>query len=272
MFNSNVQFSEVVKLSPWRKISLGSWRPVGDSSVYADVEFSAEPILNFLEQNKHLNLNHILCKCVALAIKEVPEINSVIRFGRIYRRKDVDVFFHILGPLAIDDLSGVKIDAADLRDFSSIRSQFNQAVKSIKDGGDPLFSETKAIFRFLPGFLSRWILDLTGFLAYELNLNLKILKVPKDAFGSVMVTNLGSLGYVDGGFTCIAPYTRIPLVIAVSGITQKPVVRDGQISIGTMIRFGMTFDHRLADGYHVFKFVKAFRRICSRPENWQVYL
>ena len=59
----NVEFAGRPPLSGWRKISLGSWRPRGDSSVYGTIEVEVGPAVRAL--GGAVSLNVFLARAVA---------------------------------------------------------------------------------------------------------------------------------------------------------------------------------------------------------------
>lgn len=260
---------------------MGSWRPTGDSSVFVELDLPLHHILaNLADQsdggsfkNGNFPVNAVFSKMIAKAISAndlTRQINSVVRAGAIYERKNVDLFFHAV--TTPDDLSGFKLLNPHESDLSKLAHEIENRVLAVRSGQDKTFHQVKALFRLCPGWLSKLVLDLTGFFSYTLNLNLSALGIPKDAFGSVMVTNVGSLG-IDGGFTIIAPYSRIPCVIAICSVRKKPLVETdaaGQdnVVVRPVARLGMTFDHRIVDGIHIAAFVKEMKRLSKEPATW----
>lgn len=270
---SNVELLGASGLSPWRRISMGSWRPTGDSSVFVELDLVLDHVLDQGQDGQNRNLNAIFAKLLARAIdtdSNTRQINSLIRWGRIYQRKNIDLFFHVSN--SATDLAGIRIENPHRKPIDALSEEFVAEVKALRANGDQKFKKVKDLFRFVPGWCSRLVLDVTGFVSYTLNLNLSLLGVPKDAFGSIMVTNVGSLG-IDGGFTVIAPYTRIPCVIAICSVQKKPIVEQDSsgtdvIVIRRVARLGMTFDHRIVDGFHIAAFVRQLKHLCLKPEGW----
>ncbi len=82
--------------------------------------------------------------------------------------------------------------------------------------------------------------------------------LPKDPFGSVMVTSVGSLG-IDLAFAPLVPYSKVPLLISVGRINDEAKVVEGKIEIRPIMKLGITFDHRLIDGIHAAELAKTFK-------------
>jgi pyruvate/2-oxoglutarate dehydrogenase complex dihydrolipoamide acyltransferase (E2) component len=81
-----------------------------------------------------------------------------------------------------------------------------------------------------------------------------------------MITNIGSLG-LEEAYVPLVPYSRVPLLIALGQVKEEPVVEDGQIVPGKIVRAFATFDHRVLDGMHAAKMSKTLKRIFADPEK-----
>ncbi|HET6280199.1 MAG TPA: 2-oxo acid dehydrogenase subunit E2 [Polyangia bacterium] len=269
MVRRNVQLGPPLRISSWRKISLGSWRPVGDSSVYGMLEIEAEPALRYVEawsraSAERVTLTHLGVRACGVLLRRHPEINAIIRFGRIYPRTSCDVFTHAAADPTGQDLTGVVVRAADGKSVAEIAAEINPRLAAIKQQTDQTFARVKGTMRRLPGLLSRPLLDFLGFLLYSLNLWSPLLGAPRDSFGSMMLTNIGSLG-LKMAFVPIAPYTRIPLVLAMGAVHDRPIVRGDRVVPAKVMCLCFTFDHRIIDGVHAAQMARTLEKIFADP-------
>ncbi|MGH7669556.1 MAG: dihydrolipoamide acetyltransferase family protein, partial [Gemmatimonadaceae bacterium] len=86
---------------------------------------------------------------------------------------------------------------------------------------------------------------------------------PAEYTGSTFsVSNLGMFG-IDQ-FTAIINPPEAG-IIAVGGIEEKPVVRDGAITVRKRLRVTMSCDHRVIDGATGAKFLQTLRRMLENP-------
>lgn len=81
-----------------RKLAIGTWRTTYDPSVYGSMSLRMDKTLDYLEdfrqkKNRKLTLSHILAKVMGLILHEMPDVNAILRFNRIYLREDIGVFF-----------------------------------------------------------------------------------------------------------------------------------------------------------------------------------
>ena len=103
-----------------------------------------------------------------------------------------------------------------------------------------------------------------GFLLYTLNLDLRWAGMPKDGFGSAMITNIGSIG-IDQGYVPLVPYSRVPLLVALGAVKDHPFVDDGKLVVGKVMKVNATFDHRIMDGAHAAIMSKVTHQYLEHP-------
>ncbi len=88
---------------------------------------------------------------------------------------------------------------------------------------------------------------------------------PEDyANGTFTISNLGMFG-VDSFYAIITPPQSS--ILSVSAIQRRPVVRDDEITIGTLTTLGLSVDHRVLDGVKAAQFLKEIRRLLENPEE-----
>ena len=269
---ANLRLREKENLSSFRRIALGTWKTVGDPSVYGTIKLRAEKMVAYIDAfrartGKRLTITHVMAKAVAQVLAELPDANAILRRNRIYLRDEIGVFFQVAmeDPVTGEiDLSGTTIFGAHEKSLEEIYDEFSARVTKVKKGKDTELEGTRSTFKRIPYRLLGTFLDLLGYLSYELNLDLKWAGVPRDAFGSVMVTNIGSLG-LEEAYVPLVPYSRVPLLIAVGAVQDEAVIEDGQVVPGKVLRACATFDHRVLDGMHAAHMSRAIKRIFADP-------
>jgi pyruvate dehydrogenase E2 component (dihydrolipoamide acetyltransferase) len=90
------------------------------------------------------------------------------------------------------------------------------------------------------------------------------LKINEITGGTITISNVGNVG--------IDVFTPIlnPPESAVLGITrtrQRPVVKDGQITIGEMVYLCLTGDHRVMDAEPIGQFLMSLERTLQNPST-----
>lgn len=86
---------------------------------------------------------------------------------------------------------------------------------------------------------------------------------PDDMTGNTFtISNLGMFGIEE--FTAIINPPD-SCILAVGTIVQKPVVKDGEIVVGNMMKVTLSCDHRVVDGASGAKFLQTFKEILEDP-------
>lgn len=204
---------------------------------------------------KRLKVNHMIAKALGVLLKQVPDANAVIRFNRIYLRENVRIFFQVVtedpdtGEI---DLSGVLVDEPQDKSLSTIIDDFGGEVNNVREGTDTQLKKSRNMMRAMPYLLIHYVLRLISLLTYTFNLNLSWAGIPRDPFGSIMVTNIGSLG-LPTALVPLVPYSRVALLVALGCVEERAVVQDGKVVPAKVMDLGCTFDHRILDGGHAAK-------------------
>jgi pyruvate/2-oxoglutarate dehydrogenase complex dihydrolipoamide acyltransferase (E2) component len=261
-----------LRKSGWRNIAIGTWRSAKDPTVYGLMDLRCDKALEYTtalaqRTGERVNITHFLAKAVAECFKRHPEINAVLRFGRIYPRKYVTLFLQVATDDEGKDLSGITVREAEGKSIVDIAAEINRKARAVKDRSDKSYDQMKGLMSLLPGWLAGFVLDAAGFLQFTLNLWSPLLGTPKDPLGSVMITNVGSLG-IDCAFAPLVAYSRVPMVLTAGAVQDQVVVEDGQPVVRPVLRLGVTFDHRLIDGVHAAKLSKLLTAIFRDPSAY----
>ena len=257
------------ELSSWRKLSLHAWSRPRDPTVYGVLEVDASAALAYVAAEReasgvHVTLTHLVGKAAALAIRERPEVNAIIRGRRrVYLRETIDVFFQVAVEGG-EDLSGAKVSRADEKPVVEIARELEARVAALREGRDRSVQRTQSMLDRLPGALRGPALRAAELLTYDLGLDLRRLGIPYDSFGSVMVTNVGVFG-LPLGFAPLVPFARTPLLMTVGAVKDTPIAVDGEVVVRPILPIGVTFDHRLLDGYEAGRLAQRFLDVMRDP-------
>ena len=101
----------------------------------------------------------------------------------------------------------------------------------------------------LPRPLLRIAIRLAAFLTSDCNVNLPRIGLPRQAFGSAMISSVG-MWAVSSAYSPLAAYYRVPVLVLVGSVESRPVVRAGTVIARPMLTLTATFDHRHVDGWH----------------------
>ena len=282
----NLDLTQLKNPPAFRKIAFGTWKKVKDPSVYGMLLIDMTKANIYMEEFQKRNAvkitpTHLVGRATSLALKKRPEINALIRCGKIYLRKTISLFFQVNVPgkpqassadtiVSHANVSGCIIHDADDLTVKGLQQAISSRVEKIRDGSDKEFSKNMNVFKKMPWWLTGWYLDFASFLIYGLNLDLRGLGIPKDPFGSVMITNVGSLG-IEYAWAPLCHYTRVPLLLTVGSVHAQAVVVEGQVVARQIMPLCITFDHRLMDGIHASHLSREFKLYFSDPEKYFGY-
>ncbi|RLA60540.1 MAG: hypothetical protein DRQ88_12820 [Epsilonproteobacteria bacterium] len=261
----------------FRKIAMGSWKNAKDPSVYGIAEIDMLPAMEALEkyQEKHLvkiTPTHLVGRAITYCLQKRPEINGLIRGSRIYLRKEVDLFFQVSIPGKGHDksknanLAGTVVRKSEEKNLGAIAKELTDSAGRMKKGNYGELKSSMRVFKYLPWWMVGIGLNISSWLIYGLNINLSFLGLPRDPFGSIMITNIGGLG-VEVGLVPLVPYSRVPILISVGRMTKKPWVIDDKVVVRPIMSIGVTFDHRFIDGIHVAQMAEDFKYCFANPEK-----
>lgn len=256
------------RLSTWRLISLSAWSRPSDPSVYGWLDVELSRTLPFLDESNaaggpKITLTHLVGKAIALAIADCPSVNSLIRRGQLHARETIDVFFQVAYEGG-ENLSGAKIACADRKSLAEIAAELAARAKGIRAHAEHPLSRSDARISRIPGVLRTLALRAAEIAVYDLELDLTRFGVPRDAFGSAMVTNVGGFG-LPHAFAPLVPFSRVPFVITIGSVRDAAVVCDGAVASRPVVSIGVTLDHRVLDGHQAGKLARRFSEILSNP-------
>ena len=258
----------------WRRIANALWHAPSDPQIYGMLDADARPILAALNRlratGSHATPTHVVGKALAHTLAEVPELNVRLLGGRAVPHETVDVFFIT----AVDgghDLSGVKIRRADEKSLRSVGEELDARSREMKAGHDKEFSQTKHLTDALPVPALRAALHVMAWVVGDHAKSVKALSLAASPFGGGMVTSVGMLG-IPMGFAPLAWMYRVPILVLVGEMTDKPVAENGKVVVRTVLPLTFTVDHRYVDGWHLGRAMAAFREYLAAPEAFDAEL
>lgn len=237
--------------SLFRKASFSLWGQPADPSVYG---FTVWDVTDVPKKMR----NAILIKALGYVIERNPHLNSQLRFGRLTPRDSIDV--SIMMKKSVEDghdLTFTTIKQVDKLTVEKIHEVINSKKVTIYEKHQDEVGIALQLIHLMPKFLGRVFLKLYGWLAFDFGFNLSFLKLPHKPFGSVIISNIGSLG-LKKGLLPLVPFTRSCLMVAMGRAEFEPAYYNQQIVARETIHLGVTFDHRYFDGAEAAKMLRDF--------------
>jgi len=205
-----------------------------------------------------------------LTFQKHPECNAYVRWGRIYQRRDVDLFVMVAtdtdSSKRAADLTGVRLAKADAQTLVGIAQELRQRAGAVKSGRDSEIGPLKALLRALPSPLAKLGLGISSALQYGLNLDLSSFGIARDTYGGAIISSMGMFG-IKYGFAPLVPAMRLSCLIGVGRAEERAVVVDGAVVVRTILPLTATLDHRVIDGYHAGKLAATLSALLNDPES-----
>jgi hypothetical protein len=258
-------------LSSFRRMALGTWTTAYDPTVYGSMALPMEAASKYMAEftektGRRITVTHLMAKAVGEMFAEVPDANAVIRWNRIYIRERIGVFFQVEmrdqnGEI---DLSGATVLDPEQKSLLKIVDEFTARVSQVRRMKDRQLENSRSLVKKIPYFSLNAFMKLYSFLIYTLNIDPKYLDAPRDAFGSAMITNVGSLG-LEEAFVPLVPFSRVPVLLALGKVRDVPVVEGGDVKVEKQLKVFATFDHRVLDGAHAAAMARSLKSFFEDP-------
>ncbi|MEW5852472.1 MAG: 2-oxo acid dehydrogenase subunit E2 [Myxococcota bacterium] len=264
------RFSQAQDISSFRQIAAAMWGRPNDPTIYGSMDVDVTRTLAFIQRFRRqtgvqLSITHVVTHAVAQAFARHPELNAKVRFwGRVERRESVDVFVSVASEGG-KDLSGARIDGADQLSLKDLATLVQDGAAGIRSGADKTYARSRGMFRRMPWWLARPVLQLTDVLTNELHVHLPSQGMPRDPFGTAVITNVGTFG-IDTAFAPFIPLARSPMLLLITEIRDRPWVVDGKLEVRPVLRLCGTFDHRIIDGYGAGLLAREIRTLVEDPD------
>lgn len=260
--------------TPWRRSATAIYKKAVDGRIYGTFEVEMNPAINYINKLKEKGIRITITQLVVAAIGrtlalDIPDTNAYISRGNIYRRKNVGIFTSV-NKGGKNEMGGFVIHNVEKKSIFDISKEIDKRVEKARENGNEEGAvQKKNLLAALPWPLRDWLFAFAHWWHIILGKELKSMNLTYDAFGSAMVTNIGTHD-LQFGFPALMPISNIPLVIAIGKIEERPVVRNGEIVIRSIMPVAATLDHRLFDGAQGGILATAARNYILQPECMEI--
>jgi pyruvate dehydrogenase E2 component (dihydrolipoamide acetyltransferase) len=198
-------------------------------------------------------------------LRDQPEINGKVRFwGRLEKRDSIDVFVTVATE-GNRDLSGARIEGADRKSLVELAQEIRERAGRIRNGADQSYKKSRSMLKAVPWWLARPATWMSDVLVNELHVDLPKQGMPRDPFGSAIVTSVGMFG-IDAAFAPFVPLARCPMLILVPEIRPRPWAIGDRVEVRPVLRLCATFDHRIIDGAAAGRFAARLTSLFASPD------
>lgn len=256
-------------MSVRRKLSIATWSAPSEGNIYGKLVLDATEALKYVAHHREqsgekVTITHLVGKAVAMAMANAPGLNGVIRFGTYVQRDSVDVAFLV----ALEEgknLAKAKICDYDRKSVVDAARELRELAERLHSGNDEQFNKSMGPLKWMPTWLIRPVVKLTGYVASVLGWSVPALGVEAYPFGSCIITNVGVFG-LDEGYAPPTPFAHVPVYVLMGAIRDAPwVTEDGTIEVRPQITITATIDHRYMDGAQGGVLANTVRRVFADP-------
>lgn len=260
------------KIKGWRKITASTWGNPNDPQIYGDLEIDAGKLLEFIDDARaatgiRLSVTHMVGKAIAHALGEHPDLNVHLYGNHFIKNPTVDIFF-IVSTDAGAELDGVKVQRADEKPVVDIARELAERAGRIRAGDDAEMGKTKKVIGRTPRRLLGLSMKAAAWLTTDKGMDLRKYGLPRQPFGSAMVSSVGMFG-IQHAYAPLSPYYRIPFLVLVGEVAEKPAVVEGKVVPRPLLTLSATMDHRYVDGFHAARLARSTRAYLEDPKRFE---
>jgi pyruvate/2-oxoglutarate dehydrogenase complex dihydrolipoamide acyltransferase (E2) component len=264
-------------VSAFRILAVATWDAPTDPTIYGMTDVDVSRLSAWLDRKRQqtgqrLTYTHAVARAVSMVLARHPDLNCIIRRGRIWRRRDVDMFLQVAVPpedgaqLQGADLSGAMIRQADRKPIEALAAELAAKAAQIRARQDPELARIKQNIAWIPAFIARPLMRLLAWLNHDWGMDLRWTGLPDDPFGSFMITSLGMHG-IRHAFAPMFPNARAVGIILVGGVYDGAVVREGEVVVRPLLPLTLSADHRLIDGLQASVLASSLIDLLENPEK-----
>jgi len=251
------RYTRLQQVSPFRQIAPLVWDSPRDPTIYGHSDIDAEALMVWLAEQRsqtgvRLTPTHAVSRALALVLRDEPELNVLLRRGRVWQRNGVDIYLQVViqgegGGMQGVDTTGALIRDADRKPIVELATELAERAARLRARQDNEVQALQQWISRIPPLLMKPLMKLLGTLSYDFGLPLKKLGIQDDLFGSMMVSSLGMHG-IRYAYAPLFGNARCVGIVLVGAVYDAAVVRDGQIVVRKILPLSLSADHRLLDG------------------------
>ena len=255
--------------TPCRMTAAAIYTTPTDSRVYGTLDIDVTNGRRFIDEKRKqgtkITMTHLVTAVISRAVAfDVPEMNCFIRRGRVIGRERLDAMVPV-AMIGDEGITSVIIQDAHARSVSSIAEEIREKAQKARGGVESKAAQNKYLLNRIPWPLRRPIFLILKWITVDMGIEIKALGLSAHSFGSLVKSDIGSHG-LNTGMTGLMPAAKVPAVIVLGKVEEKPVVREGEVVIRTMLPLTGTFDHRIVDGTQIGKLARGIKRNFRKVE------
>ena len=220
-----------------------------ESNSYLFYNWNCKKAFEFINKKKNegysnLTLTIYLGIALARALGKNNVLNGKIPLGNFLHEESIDVDFLVALDKG-DNIGDIIIRNANLKTISEVGKELSIVASPLKKNRNPEYLKQTKSIEILPTFIYNLLVYFLEYLSSYFNFSNKSLWLRKRHFGSIVVTSIGGLGYLNI-IPPINPIIHCPFLVALNKAIDQPIVSNegNSIEINKSAQVSITFDCR----------------------------
>jgi pyruvate/2-oxoglutarate dehydrogenase complex dihydrolipoamide acyltransferase (E2) component len=197
---------------------------------------------------EHLSFTAYIVACLARAIRDNPEFNTMVSRGRLVTLSEVTIGVLVERRIAGEQVpEPLAIHSADSLTVSELTARLRDAQKAEDDRLGGLSGATWV--RFIPSFLFRFMIRLAS----------RSVRMA-ERYGVVSVTSVGMFAR---GAMWLVPLSASTVALSVGGIVERPAATGEGVRSVEHLCLTASFDHDIIDGAPAARFTSGLAELIA---------
>ncbi|MBK7342173.1 MAG: 2-oxo acid dehydrogenase subunit E2 [Saprospiraceae bacterium] len=256
--------------NPWRLVSTAIYSKPVDSRIFGSVELDVTELEQWVNRKREEGLKiTLMFPIILLAARalrsEVPELNCYVKRGHVVHRETVDILISVLMDRG-RQMTSLRLPEADRMSISQMADWMTEHLHLHRTADQGAVARQKNWLARLGWPFRKILVSIWRKVIVEWGLRIPFTEIQPDAFGSMIFSNIGSIG-LDVGYPALFPISNVPMVLVMGSVQTRPAVIDGQIVPRRLLNLSATLDHRVVDAQHGGTLFRYLKRAIRHPEQ-----
>ena len=262
--------------NPKRKtLLISTWNQPSDPTAYVVNEYQMDNAMDFVkkcnadQKDVHITMTHAITLSCAWGLYKMRRDVGRLPFGTFKHSKRIGVTV-LVDVEGGKDLVPVTIWDAHKMSIFEVGKIITEKVQRAKSGKDDRHNKATAAANYIPSFVAQPFAFALTYLSATVGINLGFLGLRNDAFGHVVITNVGPMGY-NSAFAPLCPPVHQIALICTGKIDKRAIVdkEDGdKIKVANMMTCVSAGDHRYGDAAIMQPFFVTMRGYMEGPADF----
>ena len=225
--------------------------------------------LNECQSEVRITMTHVLAHACAWGMYKMRRDIGRLRWGSFQCSDELGVTV-LVDKEGGKDLVPVTLWDGHKMNIIEVAQHFQSKVDRARKGKDERHNKTVGLADYIPTFITEPFGFAATYLGAAVGIPLPCLGLHKKAFGQIVLTNVGTLGY-HSAIAPLCPVTHQQALICTGKIEKRAYVdtKDGdKVKVANFMTSIGTGDHRFGDAAIFVPFFKTMQRFIDDPMNF----